>query len=203
MSKIGRSETTDYDRQLVKALGHPVRAEALTILNTRVASPNEIAKELGLPVGNVSYHVNELEKLGCVELVRTEQRRGATEHYFRGVARSYLDEEFWTQLSHGMRNGITMATLRILVGAARESVETGLFDARTDRHASVVTYNLDDQGWAEAKALFEETLNQIMEIGAKSEGRLVEADPDKRTPALRATFGMLAFESPSSKAKAD
>jgi predicted transcriptional regulator len=75
MPKIGRSGTTGFDRQLVKALAHPVRAEALTILNTRVASPNEIAKELDLPVGNVSYHVNELEKFGCVELVKTEQRR--------------------------------------------------------------------------------------------------------------------------------
>jgi DNA-binding transcriptional ArsR family regulator len=199
MPRIGRSETTDFDRQLVKALAHPVRAEALTILNARVASPTEIAKELGLPVGNVSYHVNELEKFGCIELVRTERRRGATEHYFRGVARSYLDDPFWSQLSHGVRNGISMGALRVLIGAVRESVEAGLFDARTDRHASVVTYNLDEQGWAEARALYESTLNGIMEIGAQSEGRLAEGDPDNRATALRATFGQLAFESPSSK----
>jgi hypothetical protein len=94
-----------------------------------------------------------------------------------------------------------MTALRVLIGAARESVEAGLFDARTERHASVVTYNLDEQGWLEACSLFNETLDQVMDIGAKSEGRLAEGDPANRATALRATFGQLAFESPSSKPK--
>jgi DNA-binding transcriptional ArsR family regulator len=37
---------------------------------------------LGEPLGNVSYHVRQLEKAGLIELVATKQRRGALEHYY-------------------------------------------------------------------------------------------------------------------------
>ena len=42
------------DQRVVKAIGHPLRARLLAILNERVASPNELAKETGEPLGNVS-----------------------------------------------------------------------------------------------------------------------------------------------------
>lgn len=198
MPRIGRDNATDADRQLANALSHPLRAEALTILNARVASPNEIAKELGEHVGNVSYHVNELVKYGCVELVDTKQRRGATEHFYRGVARKYLDDDFWARLSHRVRNGISMSAIRVLVGAVRDSVSAGLFDKREDRHASVVTYTLDEKGWEEARDSYAQLLDRIMEIGAESEGRIAEEGAE---PALRGTFGLLAFESPSASSQ--
>ena len=36
----------------------------------------------GEPLGNVSYHVRQLEKAGLIELVAVKQRRGALEHYY-------------------------------------------------------------------------------------------------------------------------
>jgi DNA-binding transcriptional ArsR family regulator len=189
---FGRTKTTSADRQLVRALAHPVRAEALTTLNARTASPNEIANELDLPVGTVSYHVNVLQKLDCVELVRTAQRRGATEHYYRGVALRYLDDGFWAKLSDAVRNGISMTALRVLIGAARDSVKAGIFDRRKDRHASVVTYSMDEQGWVEANGLLNDTLKEVMKIGTESEERVAK-DPD--IAQIRATFGLLGFES--------
>ena len=69
------------DQQLIKALAHPVRAQALSILNERVASPNEIAKELKQGVGHVSYHINVLKQCECIELVGTEPRRGEADDY--------------------------------------------------------------------------------------------------------------------------
>ncbi len=190
---FGRAKTTSADRQLVRALAHPVRAEALTTLNARIASPSEIANELDLPVGTVSYHVNVLQKLGCVELVRTAQRRGATEHYYRGVALRYLDDEFWAKLSNAVRNGISVTALRVLIGAARESVKAGIFDRRKDRHASVLTFNLDEQGWTDANSLLKETLDGVMKIGGESEAR---AAKEPGGEPIRATFGLLGFESP-------
>lgn len=94
-TRFGKAEISRADKTLAKALSHPVRAQALTILNARVASPSEIAEELELPLGNVAYHVNELEKFGCVELVRTVPKRGATEHFYRGVAQKYLSDDFF------------------------------------------------------------------------------------------------------------
>ena len=54
---------------MAKALAHPLRARLFQRLAEGVASPNELSRELGEPLGNVSYHVKTLLKLGCVELV--------------------------------------------------------------------------------------------------------------------------------------
>jgi DNA-binding transcriptional ArsR family regulator len=186
---FGPAESCAADQVLIKALSHPVRANALTILNQRVASPKEIAVELREEVGKVSYHVKELRNLGCVELVDTAQRRGATEHYYRGVAQAYLNDSFWATLSTAVRNGISVTGLKVLVEAAREAVEAGTFDARTDRHLSCLTLNLDEEGWSEANVLLNETLDRLVEIGARSESR----DAPNR---VCATYGLLGFESP-------
>src|ERR1044072_255427 len=75
------------DQQLVKSLAHPLRAQILAILNERVASPNELSKELGEGLSQVSYHVKVLRDYECIELVKTEPRRGAVDHYYRGMKR--------------------------------------------------------------------------------------------------------------------
>jgi DNA-binding transcriptional ArsR family regulator len=195
-TKFGRAEVSDADKTLAKALSHPVRAAALTILNARVASPTEIADELELPLGNVSYHVNELAKYGCVELVRTEPKRGATEHFYRGVSQQYLSDDFFSKLSHAVRNSLSMAGIQIIIGAVRDSLESGLFDKRTDRHVAAVTYELDGRGWKEAKEVYDGALARLVEIGAASEGRRVEGERSGGK-GLRATFVQLAFESPA------
>jgi DNA-binding transcriptional ArsR family regulator len=187
---IGQTTSCAADQTLIKALSHPVRAKALTILNQRVASPKEIAGELSEEVGKVSYHVKELRNLGCVELVDTAQRRGATEHYYRGVAQAYMGDAFWATLSTAVRNGISVTGLKVLIEAAREAVEAGTFDARVDRHLSCLSLDLDAKGWKEANGLLNETLERLTEIGAESEARTTGQ-------RVRATFGLLGFESPA------
>jgi predicted ArsR family transcriptional regulator len=76
------------ETQIAKALSHPIRVRALTILNDHVASSADIARELGLPVANVAYHVNTLARLGCIEEVETRQVRGALEHRYRALRRA-------------------------------------------------------------------------------------------------------------------
>ena len=45
-------------------------------------SPNSLYVAAGQPLGNVSYHVRQLEKAGLIELVTIKQRRGALEHFY-------------------------------------------------------------------------------------------------------------------------
>jgi len=87
----------------LRAGWNPIQLRALTILTQRVASPTEIAVDLGLTkagAGTVSYHIRELEAAGFVEEVRAEPRRGAVEHFFRAVKRPIVTAEEaaeWTQ----------------------------------------------------------------------------------------------------------
>lgn len=98
-----KSKEATLDPRLIKALGHPVRVRALEVLNTRVASPSELAKELGEPLGNVAYHVKILEENDAIELVRTAPVRGALEHFYRAKVRPWfeaveLDDEAYDEV---------------------------------------------------------------------------------------------------------
>lgn len=181
---------TGDDSNLLKALAHPVRARALTVLNQRVASPSELADEQGEVVGYVAYHVRVLHELGLIELVETQQVRGATEHFYRGAVKPYLSDEFWGRLPADARNGISVAGLDVLNKAIKEAFEAGTFDARTDRHLSNLTLELDETGWREAQALLNSCLEGLMQIGSESEASDGE-------PTVRTTFGLMGFESPS------
>ena len=66
---------------MVKAFAHPLRLEILRRLGER-ASPTELARRMGAPLGSVSYHVRVLADLGALQLVDQAPRRGAIEHYY-------------------------------------------------------------------------------------------------------------------------
>jgi DNA-binding transcriptional ArsR family regulator len=94
------------DRRLVRALSHPLRVRILEVLSERVASPNDLSGELDVELGAVAYHTRTLDRCGCLELVDTAQRRGATEHYYRAAARTGLswipldlDERGWDEVA--------------------------------------------------------------------------------------------------------
>jgi DNA-binding transcriptional ArsR family regulator len=180
---------TGNDSILLKALAHPVRARALTVLNQRVASPSELAAEQEEAVGYVAYHVRVLHELELIELVNTRQVRGATEHFYRGTVKPYLSDDFWEKLPEDARNGVSVAGLDVLNQAIRQAFEAGTFDARVDRHLSNLSLELDEQGWREAGVLLEKCLKSLMQIGVAAENR-------NGQPALRATFGLMGFESP-------
>lgn len=68
---------------LAKAFGHPLRVKIFAALGDAGGiSPNMLSGLLKEPLGNVSYHVKILLELECVELIRTEPRRGAVEHFY-------------------------------------------------------------------------------------------------------------------------
>lgn len=78
------------DQELVKALSHPIRLEILAALQNRIASSNELSREMNQSLGIISYHAKTLVKCGCLELLHTEPNRGAIEHYFGVASRSPL-----------------------------------------------------------------------------------------------------------------
>jgi DNA-binding transcriptional ArsR family regulator len=83
-----RRHPVSINQQLAKALSSELRAQALALISEGIASPKLIAAELGLDLRNVAYHVRVLKRLGCIELVETEKRRGAVEHIYRVTERA-------------------------------------------------------------------------------------------------------------------
>jgi DNA-binding transcriptional ArsR family regulator len=81
MSPGGSSKGND----LFNALGHPMRRR---ILRTMLAqgsemSPRQLSEKLAEPLSALSYHVRVLAECEAIELVRTRQIRGSTQHFYR------------------------------------------------------------------------------------------------------------------------
>jgi DNA-binding transcriptional ArsR family regulator len=184
------------DSRLAKALAHPLRVQLLAALNEGVASPNELAKKLGEPLTNVSYHVRMLHDLGCIELVETEPRRGALEHYYRAIVRPFFGERDWKKLPKNARGSISDAVLQLVWDDAAEAIKGGLFDERDDRHLSRSVLVVDEQGWRELQDVLAETLDRAMQIQADSASR-ASKDADAEG-TFNANLVMITHPTPSS-----
>jgi DNA-binding transcriptional ArsR family regulator len=51
-------------------------------------SPRELAARLSQELSTLSYHVRVLAECHAIELVRTEQNRGSTQHFYRAVVKA-------------------------------------------------------------------------------------------------------------------
>ena len=163
--------TLDTAHRLMKGLSHPLRLRVLLRLDRRVASPAELARELGEPLGTVAYHTRVLAGLGCVELVRTEPRRGAIEHYYRAIVQPYFSDSDWAQLPAAARQSISEAVLQRAWADAADALKAGTFDARDDVHLSRTPLDLDERGWHELNGLLAELLDRALAIEAASLAR--------------------------------
>ena len=83
-------------------LGHPLRKRLLRLfVEVKVArSPKQKTVPVNKDVSIVGYHVRVLAEYGAVELVDTQPRRGAVEHFYK--ATSLVDEVPWARAVLGL-----------------------------------------------------------------------------------------------------
>ena len=158
------------EARIAKALAHPLRARILQRLGERVASPGDLAIELGAPLGVVSYHVRMLRDYDCVELVRTEPVRGALQHFYRATARPNLDDAQWRTLPTTLRGELMGETIQELVDDLAASADAG----RVDDPSVVLKrtpIELDERGFKKLNKLLARTHEQALAIAAESAER--------------------------------
>lgn len=175
---------------LVKALNHPVRVKALTILTEKIASPKEIAAQIEMPLSNVSYHVRVLDELGLIEIVEEESVRGSVAHFYKSVERPLIDNPDWEKLSPKVRSAFSGYVIETLMSDAANALAAGVFDQRDDRHLSRTTLILDEKGWRKVSEIQAKALNQILKERAAAVERLRKSGGT----AIQAVAGMTCFE---------
>jgi hypothetical protein len=162
----------------------------LSSLHKGISSPNQLSQELGEPLGNVSYHVKTLLEYDCVELVKTEPRRGAVEHFYRATERAFFSDADWAKIPASARKGINGVALETIGQEATEAMIAGTIDARTDSHVSQTSLLLDEKGWKEMASLLSDTLNRSIEIQEEAASRLA----GEKSDPISATLAILHFE---------
>lgn len=190
-----RSTTPDFvNPRLAAAMSHPTRIHTMAVLIERQASPREIATEIGEPLNNVTYHVKQLTKLGCIELVETSTAAGGrvVEHFYRASHRSYFDEDAWEELDDKEKYAVVNTIMRLMSEDIARAMRTGTFYARDDIHISRSPMALDEEGWREVAELLNETTKEMIAI----EGRVADRCRDEAPPAIHTKVEILQFASP-------
>jgi DNA-binding transcriptional ArsR family regulator len=165
-----RPEGETSEARIAKALAHPLRARILQRLGERVASPGDLAVELDAPLGVVSYHVRMLRDYDCVELVRTEPRRGALQHFYRATARPNFDDQQWRTLPSGLRRELAGETLQTLIDDLAAAADAGMLEDR-ELVLTRTPLELDERARKKLNKLLAKTLDQALAIAAESAER--------------------------------
>jgi DNA-binding transcriptional ArsR family regulator len=186
------------DEGLIKALAHPLRWRIVESLVERgEASPVELSRLLDQPLATVSHHVRVLRDLRSIELTRTEQRRGAIEHYYRAVMPAFFDDAQWELVPKPLRRGLAGQVFRQVFSESATAGGKGAFDA-VGAHLDRMIVELDDQGWQDVSEALLDLLRRIQTIQGESDARR-----DEETNARVSEIVLMHFEIAESLASGD
>lgn len=197
--KQGKESKGSFGRpaheQLVKGLSHRLRAECLTMLAERVASPRELAEALDEDLSNVSYHVRVLNELGLIELVKEEPVRGAVAHFYKAVERPLFSAAEAEQMPVEVQKAFSAHSWDRLIEDATEAIESGTFNSRPDWNLTRTTLLLDSKGFARLSKAMDELLEMVFEEQAASAARRSKSSEEP----IRATAATALFVMPDRK----
>jgi DNA-binding transcriptional ArsR family regulator len=163
---------------IAKALSHSMRVRILTVLNDQMASPNELRKELDEGLSQVSYHVKVLKDLDMIEMVKTEPRRGAVEHYYRATSKVYVPSWIASLWPKSVRGRLSASILEEIGGDLEESIEAGLLADRLDEVMSRDSRALDGQGREDVEEAAAEFFRRFELAGIESNKRRRNGEGD-------------------------
>lgn len=183
---------SEIDQNLVHVLSHPLRLEILRQLEKGTGSPKELAETTGQRLANVSYHVRVLCECECIELVRTEPRRGAVEHFYRLKPGRAIGSATWSEVPPALRTHYAGSSLTAFTERIVEALDAGVAESRDGAGLSWLPLTVDEEGWEElcrvrskVEALFQAVADKCAERMGASKGGI---------PAIVA---IAAFELPS------
>jgi DNA-binding transcriptional ArsR family regulator len=180
------------DPTIAKAYAHPLRIEIMGLLDNRVASPSELAAELGSPLSLTSYHVRQLASMGLVKLVRRRQVRGSIEHFYTAVVRPRLYDDAWASIPSIVKRALVGGRIAQLGREIASAAEAGGFE-RDDMHFTRSRMSLSPEGWRTVAREFADLLVRLDRVKA-DEAEKLAADP--QAERIEATAVMMLFESP-------
>ena len=75
----GHRNAVDPELPLIRALGHPLRAQILSLLEREPMASGQLSQRLEVPVATITHHVRVLHELECIEPIGEEPLRASIE----------------------------------------------------------------------------------------------------------------------------
>jgi hypothetical protein len=180
------------DEQLFRLLQNPGQYVALAVLIQRPASKSDVAKELGVKLNKADYDVGQLEKMGFVEAVGTEKRRGMPTTIYRAVQRPVFSSEEWDKLSQDERERYSLWAHQLVLREIATAWYARTFQARSESHTSRSPLRLDERGWRRIN----KGLDDLLVIGREAEVESVDRVREGGGELFDARMVMFSFEMP-------
>lgn len=189
------------DEQLFRLLRNPGQYAALAVLIERSASKSDIARELGVKLNKADYDVGELEKMGFVEAVDTEMRRGQVTTIYRAVMRPVFSSEEWGKLNQDERERYVLWAQQLVLRDIAVAWRARTLQARAESHSSRSPLRVDELGWIKLNERLDGLLTLAREVEVESVERAREAGDESKL--INVTVALFCFEMPSGADIAD
>ena len=188
-------QATDLLAVLSTGISKAIRVQIVDALIEEPMSPVQFHRRYApdVPLTTIAYNFRQIAKTGHIKCIRKVRRRGSIEHvYATTLLAPYLDDDEWGRLSMEERATLSTQGLRGLFAKSAGALAAGTFDARDDRHLTLIRGRSNEQGWKRAMEILMTAFTALEENRVETERELEEADEE----GFRVTYAMLGFESP-------
>ena len=110
----------------LRVVSDPLRIRLLTMLITQEATGKQLGDQLQVSASKVHYHLRELESHGFIEVVRTQEKNGIVQKFYRAAAIDYvLSEDLLpsTQVDPSVMQEVLANQLRMALSRVYETRE--------------------------------------------------------------------------------
>ena len=110
----------------LRVVSDPLRIRLLTMLITQEATGKQLGDQLQMPASKVHYHLRELESHGFIEVIRTQEKNGIVQKFYRAAAIDYvLSEDLLpsTQFDPSVMQEVLANQLRMALSRVYETRE--------------------------------------------------------------------------------
>jgi len=127
----------------IKALAHPLRQRILELMIEAPITTKQVADRIGEKPTKLYHHVDTLEAVGFIRLVKTQKKRGTVEKYYEAVAERFVMDRQAVEVSS--RGDGEQAQLETIIATSldetldeiRGAMATGLIRADDESGESV------------------------------------------------------------------
>ncbi|HEX6781996.1 MAG TPA: winged helix-turn-helix domain-containing protein [Solirubrobacterales bacterium] len=169
------------EERVAFALAHRTRVYVLTLLNEGVYSPDELARIIGEPVGNIAHHIKQLLDADSIELAKTETRRNTLQHFYRAVEMPFYSDEEIEAMTPEERQATIGLTLQCLMAEIMTAFWSGKMQADPRLWLSWRWFNVDEQGRQDLADEQERSWRRAQEIEAEAAARCTQSGDETQS----------------------
>ncbi|PSR25449.1 MAG: transcriptional regulator [Sulfobacillus benefaciens] len=112
------------DHDTLRVLSDPIRMQILGLLISHERTGKQIANHMKMSASKVHYHLKELEHKNLVRVVRTEEKNGILQKFYRAVAFDYVIDEGLLPVIYSkpvLFQDVLITQLHMAIGRVRET----------------------------------------------------------------------------------